>query len=502
MQASGFAALDPGGMAQDQKRPSPPPDTAGGARSSSPTAPASGRRGQDTAPTVFVFNPFAEGYIARGRAFAPTKHQTLLAADLANLPQFLGQRDDVVLVAERPSAAFLHGLQRAGFSPPEFVELRNGRLDPAGNLCRRRLGRLRPWAWGPDSVTLLAPLLARLEGDAHSARDYFNNDIARLYSKAWSAAFLRKVLASCRAADEPSAPGPTWLCSELEAGTAVETLEEALGAIAAIRSRGHHRVLVKEAYGLAGHNAVRLWEPEILPAQRQWLAHALRGDRPLVVEPWLEREMDFSVQLEMGARGLELCGYTGLLNDPKGQFLGNWAEAEHPRCLPARVATLLGGQGDIAGRLLRLYGEIFSVLEAELQRVGFEGPVSIDALVYRAPEGGCRVKPVVEINPRYTMGRLTVELMRRACPGSSGLFRLITQAQARAAGFHDLASYARGLAERAGLRLEGAPITRLRQGALCLNDPGQAQVCLATFEVQPTAFLPGAFAGPAHPRPD
>ncbi len=58
---------------------------------------------------------------------------------------------------------------------------------------------------------------------------------------------------------------------------AVDTLEDALGAIAAIRCRGHHRVVVKEAHGLAGHNAIRLWEPEMLPAQRQWLAHALEA---------------------------------------------------------------------------------------------------------------------------------------------------------------------------------------------------------------------------------
>jgi hypothetical protein len=37
---------------------------------------------------------------------------------------------------------------------------------------------------------------------------------------------------------------------------------------------------------------------------------------------------------------------------------------------------------------------------------------------------------VVEINPRYTMGRLTVELMKHTCPGSCGLFRLVTRAQA------------------------------------------------------------------------
>jgi hypothetical protein len=454
-------------------------------------------RSQERTPNVFVFNPFAEGYIAGGEAFTPVKHQTLLAGDLANLPQFLCQPGDVVLLAKLPSAGFLDTLKQAGFSLPEFVELREGRIAPTGSLRQRKLGSLRPWAWGPDSVELLKPLFARTSGEAQIASRLFNDDIARLYSKAWSADFLRKVLARCRAWDEASPPAPEgpgrkgaavpdpWLCSEQEAGVAVDTVEDALGAIAAIRGRGHHRVVVKEAHGLAGHNAIRLWEPELLPAQRKWLAHALGNGRRLVVEPWLERELDFSVQLEMAPQHLTLCGYTGLVNDRKGQFLANSAEADYSRCLPAKVAALFPSPADISARLQRLYGEILSLLEAELQGVGYVGPVSIDAFVYRTARGDCRLKPVVEINPRYTMGRLTLGLMKHACPGTCGVFRLVSRGQARAEGFAQFSGYARALAERSPLRLEGEPTPRIRQGALCLNDPEQAQVCLATFEVQP-----------------
>jgi hypothetical protein len=453
------------------------------------------------AADVFVFNPFAEGYIAQGSAFTPVKHQAMLAENLANLSLFLCQPDDVVLLEHRPTPAFLESLKEAGFPLPKFVELKEGRIDP-DRLCHRKLGRLRPWAWGPDSVKLLEPLFAQSASGAGAANQYFNDGIARLYSKGWSADFLRKVLERWGGRSETAALGAEpqslpdaaaaegWLCSEQEAGRVVDTPESALRAIAAIRDRGHHRVVVKEAYGLAGHNAIRLWEPELLPAQRQWLVHALRnGRQQLVVEPWLERELDFSVQLEMGPGGLKLCGYTGLVNDRKGQFLANWAEADYGRCLPARVAPLLSVDADVSGLLQRLYGKSFSLLEAELQRVGFTGPVSIDAFVYRTPRGECQLKPVVEINPRYTMGRLTVELMKRACPGSCGLFRLVSQGQAREEGFADLPAYAHSLRERLPLRLEGAPIPKIRQGAVCLNDPERAQVCLATFEVSPTLNL-------------
>jgi hypothetical protein len=443
-------------------------------------------------PDVFVLNLFAEGYLAFGKAFTPVRHQAQMAEDLANLPQFLCEPGDVVLLGKRPSEPFLNALEQAGFLAPQFVELVNGRIDPSTNLRGRRLGSLRPWAWGPDSVGLLEPLFGNVAGGAEAA-GYFNDAIARLYSKAWSADFLRKVLARRRAKEEGSTEPAAgdWVCSDQEVGVAVDTLEDALEAVAAIRRRGHHRVTVKEAYGLAGHNALRLWEPELLPAQRQWLSRAVMNRRQVVVEPWLEREVDFSIQLEMEPGGLKLCGYTGLITDLKGQFVANWAEPGYERHAPEKVACFFEGRPDVSEPVEHLYGEVLPLLEVELRRAGFSGPVSIDAFVYRTSQGDCRLKPVVEINPRYTMGRLTVEVMKHVSPGSCGVFRLVSRAEARAEGFEDFSGYAQGLAGRFPFQLERSAGesarghgVKIRRGALCLNDPARAQVCLATFEVR------------------
>jgi uncharacterized ferritin-like protein (DUF455 family) len=458
-------------------------------------------------PTVFVCNLLAEGWIAQGRAFTPVKHQTLLVRDLANLPQFLCRQDDIVLVEERPSVRFLSSLKQAGFALPEFVEIgqprmaapvvgrsvperrddastpNSGSLPPADGgpgrtalpVLARKLGGLRPWAWSPDSLELLAPLFANLPSEHRTPDQCFNERVARLYSKAWSAVLLGKLL---------SAHGPEpWLCTEQEVGVAVRTMEEALAAIAAIRARGHHKVVVKEAIGLAGHNALRLWEPELLEAQRAWLAKSLAQGHEVVVEPWLEREVDFSVQLEMGPAGLKLCGYTGLMNDRKGQFQANWAAPNHDRRLPTAVTTLFREPTDIVDRLHRFYGEVLALLETELRQADYCGPVGIDCFIYRNARGELRLKPIVEINPRYTMGRLTLELMQQTTPGSQGWFRLINRTLAQAEGFADFPAYARHLQERFPLQLAGQPQPKIQSGALCLNDPARAQVCLAVFQV-------------------
>jgi hypothetical protein len=426
-------------------------------------------------PAVFWFNPFAEGRLAAGKAFNPTRRQAELAGDLENLPQFLCRRDDVVLTSRPPAAGFLSRVKAAGFALPEFVELARGGTAREG-LAGRKLGALRPWAWAPDSFELLGPVFGQVTGEARTAEARFNAGLARLYGKSWSADFLRKLLAG-------GPGGREWLCTENEAGVAVTSLEGALGAVAAIRARGHHRVVVKQSLGVAGGGALRLFEPEIAEAQRRWMAKSLAQQRELVVEPWLERVADFSVQVEMTAGGLELCGFTGLVNDARGQFEANYAEPHYPRRLPARVVGGFPGPADIAGRLLGLYEEILARLETEFRAVDFRGPAGIDAFIYRAAEGGVRLKPVVEINPRYTMGRVLVELMRQTCQDSAGVFGLVNLAGLRAAGAADFAGYARLLEAQFPLVLEGGPAGRIRAGALCLNDPATAQSALAVFRV-------------------
>ena len=86
----------------------------------------------------------------------------------------------------------------------------------------------------------------------------------------------------------------SWLCTEHEVGASINSLDAALEAIATIRRHGHHKIVVKHVIGLAGSNAVRLFEPELLETHRRWMTNVLRGGRHLVIEPWLERLLDFS----------------------------------------------------------------------------------------------------------------------------------------------------------------------------------------------------------------
>lgn len=434
-------------------------------------------------PVVHYFNPFAEGFLARGRGFTPVKAQAQLLTDLAHLPQFLCRQDDLVLVPERPPVEFLSRLKQAGFTLPEFVAFQpprpgDGSLPKvAALLVGRKLGGLRPWAWGPDSQEVLAPLFAQVTDDRRSATDCFNPGIASLYSKTWSADFLRRTLTDL------AARSPIPLCALEEVGVEVRDPASALNLIAHLREQGVARVVAKEALGLAGQNALRLWEPEVLENQRRWLERATDGGRSIVIEPWLARVHDFSVQWEMEATGLRRCGFTTLVNDLRGQYQANWAAPQFERRPPASVAEAFPEVRHAAGAIEELYGQLAHRLEPALRALGYRGPVGVDAFVYRADDGRFRLKPIVELNPRFTMGRLTLELMRQVAPGSYGVFRLVNASMLRAQGGASFTDFARQLTERHPLHLAGAPVPRIVEGVVCLNEPRLAQACLAVFQV-------------------
>lgn len=453
-------------------------------------------RSRGRTPGVFVFNPFSPASIEvaaqPSAARVPlNRDQVAFVNDLDGLAQFLGRRDDLVLANTTPSPRHRAALQAVGFPPVEFLELSNGRIPETAALSLRKLGALRPWCWGPDSLGLLGELAPHVTGESAALASRFHLGIAALHSKSWGAGFLTRFL------EQESSRSTVPLCGVDSAGIAVRSTAEASEVIRSIRAQGHHRVVVKADFGFAGAGQIRLWEPELLPAQRHWIQASFDRGATLVVEPWLERLRDFSVQLErcpsgqgsVKAYGLRVVGFTGLRNDLRGQFQANWADADWNRRVPSGVLdawkTVSGGSSVAGSDVVALFHRLAAALEPELAARGYEGPLGIDALIYRDALGGVRLKPLVELNPRYTMGRLTLELMSHVAPGRRGVFRLLAHAALTRAGFADFPAVAAELAERHPVVLGGEPLRRIQSGVVCLTDPASAQRVLALLEVGP-----------------
>lgn len=416
-------------------------------------------------PDVYIFNPFAESYLGRGRSFEPNKQQAALASDLEALPQFLCRRDDVVLVNRRPRTEFLVELKQAGFELPQFELLEEGALSASSELRDRKLGEFSPWAWSPESAALFEPL-----GNTPDA-DWLAG-ICPLYSKAWSAELLGELVDELKT--------PSWCCRRVHIGRRADSYEDALSQIAAIRARGHQRVVAKMLFGVAGNNMQRLWERELTESQHKWLRRTIEAEGGVLIEPWLERVFDFSFQFHMTTKRLRSVGMVEMLNDQRGQFQASVSRPKFGVGSDAALMSLLNGP--TGGRLKSLHERLRVMLEPRLQAVGFRGALGIDAFAYR--DGNrLRLKPITEMNARHTMGRVMLELMRHVASGRTGRMELVSPPMLKQRGHKSFADYAASLREESPVKLSGSPRAKIDSGSVCLNDPLAAKGCLAVLHV-------------------
>ena len=139
-----------------------------------------------------------------------------------------------------------------------------------------------------------------------------------------------------------------------------------------------------------------------------WVQKRIAADGAVVAEPLLERVVDFSAQYELSPESVAFLGLARVDNDASGQFRGIRVAPNWSRTMPEEVVAFLYRDAQV----MDWYREkIPSVLRDLLP--GYVGPVGVDAMVYRKQNGGLGLRHVVEINVRFTMGRVALELLRR-----------------------------------------------------------------------------------------
>ncbi len=344
-------------------------------------------RSKGRTPNVFWFTPDAEVAMAHGldgKGFAPRREVSQLQRDLEILPAFLARRDDVLLLSHLPSREHRRKLLRFGFELPECEALsEDGRIGADSLQRTRKLNELRPWAWCPQSATLMRPL------DDAFVNSRWNAATRLLFAKDWQVENLGIESTVCRTEDEVAQ------------------------AIRSLRDQGHKEGIAKLPFGAAGQK-----NRKFSTSAPKNLGRILASQGAAVIEPFLQRVFDFSVQYEATPSGLQRLAFVQLENDSRGQFQSCVTGAKF--AAPQEVTRFL-----MSSALAMYEKDIPEKIKPLLQSAGYTGPVGIDAFVYRNPEGQLQLRPIVEMNPRFTMGRLTWELMRRVAHGRTVRFELL-----------------------------------------------------------------------------
>jgi hypothetical protein len=250
-------------------------------------------------------------------------------------------------------------------------------------------------------------------------------------------------------------------------GTVCATLDEAEAAAA----RGW---VLKAPFSTAGRGRRR---GPLDAAGRGWAARVLAEAGGLRVEPWRDRVLDVSFHFDVlpdgAARFVGLCRF---FTTPAGQFTGTqpgrWLGDLDPG-----LARFLSRDGREPRRLRTIGERVAAVLATRLAALGHTGPTGVDAFVYREGDG-FRLDPLVEVNARATMGRLSLALDPRIHPLSRARWDLLPVAKLGAPPGEWFAAQA----ARAPLRQERG---LFRSGVLATNDPATARQLLGVLTLDP-----------------
>lgn len=226
-----------------------------------------------------------------------------------------------------------------------------------------------PWGWTQSAVALGEKVGAIVQQISFEI-------VARVNSKLWSHALEKELGIAQQGA--------------ATASTFAELQEVAARACPADGDKW----VIKSPFGFAARERVLGRGPSIAEPQAKWCLKRLARGETLVFEPWLEVIREYGVVLEIAPGGeTEIHGISDLQTNGAGTGTG-YILGRKPS--PARVHEL---------------ESIARVVSERLFKAGYHGPVGIDALEHR---GGLR--PLLEINARYTMGFVAVAVERALKP--------------------------------------------------------------------------------------
>ncbi|MCC6743217.1 MAG: hypothetical protein IT175_05085 [Acidobacteria bacterium] len=231
--------------------------------------------------------------------------------------------------------------------------------------------RLEPWGWTPSVLEF-----GRRIGDG--ARAPSIDVVRKVSSKEFSHAIERE------------------LGSVLDGAAVVDSIEQLESALASACPGAGDKWVIKGPFGFAARERVLGRGPALDDRAGKWVARRLaRGER-LIFEPWLDVVREYGVPMWVGEDGaVEIAGFSDLQTNGAGAATGYW------------IGRRL--EETVASELTRVALEV----GARLSLAGYWGPAGIDALEH---SGGLR--PLVEINPRWTMGHVAVAASPALSPGT------------------------------------------------------------------------------------
>ncbi|WP_044203417.1 hypothetical protein [Flammeovirga sp. OC4] len=189
--------------------------------------------------------------------------------------------------------------------------------------------------------------------------------------------------------------------------------QEVVNEIENVFIKNSFGVIMKLPYSSSGRGILVLKRNEITPSVQKWIESALNQQGSVLVEPLLEKEFDFSLLFKKHNNTIEFLGGSSFLAGLTGQYYGSG------------LNTFRSYFSDLEWESIM---KIITLIKTKLKdEKRLEGHFGIDALVFKGANGERFIHPCVEINPRYTMGHVTLGLQKAVPLHKKAEWRIVTK---------------------------------------------------------------------------
>ncbi len=355
-------------------------------------------------PDVYLFNPTCELAVANGSTnyMAPAKLRRF-EDELSTLPGILASPADFVLVNQVPGPQYTDRLKMAGFNLPVFCSRESSLTNP--EFISGAKGFLLPWGWSPAMHKLLTSL------KAGCCPEFLNSPISEwreihrdLYSRKSALNLLKNITGQQISEQWLSWNDLPEICTSHEQITA---LQQKWG-----------KVVVKAPWSSSGRGLQVLRPGQYNQTNRQVISGFLKQQDFVIAGPWHENVLDLSFQFFSHGNGkIEYRGLTSFSTDHLGRYAGTYLQ-ELPPDLGQELKEFTQQYIPDA---LKVLGQALISSEYSTSYYGWLG---VDALIWRSGDGKLKFHPCIEINCRFTMGAIALQIRRHLAVKSTGEFRI------------------------------------------------------------------------------
>ncbi|HEY4262117.1 MAG TPA: hypothetical protein VGM98_18245 [Schlesneria sp.] len=158
------------------------------------------------------------------------------------------------------------------------------------------------------------------------------------------------------------------------------------------------RWVIKAEFGMSGRERL-LGSGNPVGADRSWIDKRLNANGIVFFEPWVKNVTEVGIQIDVPRQGEPtLLELVPMIADDRGQYCGS------------RLPSLVTEQTHVVLRPSDWGLAIDIALQAarRIQDLGYFGPLGIDAMQFEDENQQFHIRPLQDINARWTMGRLTL----------------------------------------------------------------------------------------------